>query len=60
MKNRNEQHDNLELIKSYFRSIMSQKILNRLAILSIKKHILEQIDFNSLIIEFFYLKMFIE
>ena len=42
----------LKLIKSYIRSTMSQERLNGLAILSIEKHILEQIDFNSLIIDF--------
>ena len=36
----------------YLRSTMSQKRLNGLAILSIEKHMLEQIDFNSLIIDF--------
>ena len=39
---------------------MSQESLNGLAILSIEKHMLEQIDFNSLIIDFFYLKMLVE
>ena len=43
----------LKLIKSYIRSTMSQERLNGLAILSIEKHMLEQIDFNSLIINFF-------
>ena len=43
----------LKLIKSYLRSTMSQERLNRLTILSIEKHMLEQIDFNSLIIDFF-------
>ena len=52
VENRNEQHDNLELIKSYLRSIISQEILNGLTILSIEKHMLEQIDFNNLIIDF--------
>ena len=42
----------LKLIKSYIRSTMSQERLNGLAILSIEKHMLEQIDFNSLIIDF--------
>ena len=42
----------LKLIKSYIRSTMSQERLNGLAILSIEKHMLEQIDFNSLIINF--------
>ena len=42
----------LKLIKSYLRSTMSQERLNGLTILSIEKHILEQIDFNSLIIDF--------
>ena len=32
---------------------MSQERLNGLAILSIEKHMLEQIDFNSLIIDFY-------
>ena len=50
----------LKLIKSFIRSTMSQEILNGLAILSIEKHILEQIDFNSLIIDFFYLKMLVK
>ena len=50
----------LKLIKSYLRSTMSQEILNGLTILSIEKHMLEQIDFNSLIIDFFYLKMLVE
>ena len=52
VENRNEQHDNLELIKLYLRSIISQEILNGLTILSIEKHMLEQIDFNNLIIDF--------
>ena len=43
----------LKLIKSYLRSTMSQERLNGLAILSIEKHMLKQIDFNSLIIDFF-------
>ena len=42
----------LKLIKSYLRSIISQERLNGLVILSIEKHMLEQIDFNSLIIDF--------
>ena len=42
----------LKLIKSYLRSTMSQERLNGLAILSIEKYMLEQIDFNSLIIDF--------
>ena len=42
----------LKLIKSYIRSTMSQERLNGLAILSIEKHMPEQIDFNSLIIDF--------
>ena len=42
----------LKLIKSYLRSTMSQERLNGLTILSIEKHMLEQIDFNSLIIDF--------
>ena len=50
----------LKLIKLYLRSTMSQERLNGLAILSIEKHMLEQIDFNSLIIDFFYLKMLVE
>ena len=37
----------------YLRSTMSQERLNGLAILSIEKHMLEQIDFNYLIIDFF-------
>ena len=36
----------------YLRSTMSKERLNELAILSIEKHMLEQIDFNSLIIDF--------
>ena len=36
----------------YFRSTMSQERLNGLTILSIEKHMLEQINFNSLIIDF--------
>ena len=44
---------NLKLIKSYLRSTMSQERLNGLTILSIEKHMLEQIDSNSLIIDFF-------
>ena len=43
----------LKLIKSYLRSTMSQERLNGLVILSIEKHMLEQIVFNSLIIDFF-------
>ena len=42
----------LKLIKLYLRSTMSRERLNGLAILSIEKHMLEQIDFNSLIIDF--------
>ena len=42
----------LKLIKSYLRSTMSQERWHGLAILSIEKHMLEQIDFNSLIIDF--------
>ena len=42
----------LKLIKSYLRSTISQERLNELTILSIEKHMLEQIDFNSLIIDF--------
>ena len=36
----------------YLRSTMSQERLNGLTILSIEKHMLEQIDFNSLIVDF--------
>ena len=36
----------------YLRSTMSQERLNELTILSIEKHMIEQIDFNSLIIDF--------
>ena len=50
----------LKLIKSYLRLTMSQDKLNGLAILSMEKHILEQIDFNSLIIDFFNLKMLVK
>ena len=41
-----------KFLKSYIRSTMSQERFNGLAILSIEKHMLEQIDFNSLIIDF--------
>ena len=44
----------LKLIKSYLRSTMSQERLNELTILSIEKHMLAQIDFNSLIIDFLF------
>jgi len=39
-------------IKSYLKSIMSQNILNRLVLLSIKKYILNKINYNNLIDNF--------
>ena len=42
----------LKLIKSYLRSTMSQERLNGLAIVSIEKEILKQIDCNSIISDF--------
>lgn len=42
----------LKLIKSYLRSTVSQQRLNRLALLSIEKEILIEIDYNSLINNF--------
>lgn len=42
----------LKLIKSYLRSTVSQQRLNRLALLSIEKEILVEIDYNSLINNF--------
>ena len=42
----------LKLIKSYLRSTMSQERLNGLAMVSIEKYKLEQIDCNSLIVNF--------
>ncbi|PIN09162.1 hypothetical protein CDL12_18255 [Handroanthus impetiginosus] len=42
----------LKLIKSYLRSTMSQERLNGLAILSIEKEILEEIDYKNLINSF--------
>ena len=44
-----QEENNFQL---YLRSTMSQERLNGLTILSIEKHMLEQIDFNSLIIDF--------
>lgn len=41
-----------KLIKSYLRSTVSQQRLNRLALLSIEKEILIEIDYNSLINNF--------
>lgn len=42
----------LKLIKSYLRSIMSQKRLNRLVILSIEKDLLGEIDYKKIISNF--------
>ena len=42
----------LKLIKSYLRATMSQERLNRLAILSIEKNMLEKINYKSLINNF--------
>ena len=42
----------LKLLKSYLRSIMSQKRLNELAILSIEQDLLENIEYKSLISNF--------
>ena len=42
----------LKLIKSYLRSIMSQERLSRLAILSIKKEMLEELKYKNLISNF--------
>ena len=42
----------LKLIKSYLRSTMSQERLNGLAIVSIEKEILKQINCNSIISDF--------
>jgi len=42
----------LKLIKSYLRSTMSQERLNGLAILSIEKELLKQIDYKTVINEF--------
>ena len=42
----------LKLIKSYIRSTMSQERLNGLAMVSIEKEVLKQIDCNSIIIDF--------
>ena len=43
----------LKLIKSYLRSTMSQERLNGLAMVSIEKEVLKQIDCNSIISDFF-------
>jgi len=42
----------LKLIKSYLRSTMSQKRLNGLALISIEKDMLKEIDYDSLINNF--------
>lgn len=42
----------LKLIKSYLRSSMSQERLSGLATLSIKKDLIEKLDYNSLISTF--------
>ena len=42
----------LKLIKSYFRSIISQERLNGLVILSIEKELLEELDYKNLIKNF--------
>ena len=42
----------LKLIKSYLRSTMSQERLSDLAILSIERELLRNIDFESLVNEF--------
>ena len=42
----------LKLIKSYLRSTMSQKRLNGLAILSIEKEMLEELEYKNLISQF--------
>jgi len=42
----------LKLIKSYLRSTMSQQRLNKLALLSIEKDILNKINYDNLIDNF--------
>jgi hypothetical protein len=42
----------LKLIKSYLRSTISQERLNRLAILSIEKKMLENLEYKNLISNF--------
>jgi hypothetical protein len=42
----------LKLIKSYLRSTMSQERLNGLAILSIEKNMLENLEYKNLISNF--------
>jgi hypothetical protein len=42
----------LKLIKSYLRSTISQQRLNRLALLSIEKEMLNEIDYDNLISDF--------
>jgi len=42
----------LKLIKSHLRSTISQQRLNELALLSIKKYILNEINYNNLIDNF--------
>lgn len=42
----------LKLLKSYLRSTMSQERLNGLAILSIEKEMLENLEFESIIEDF--------
>jgi hypothetical protein len=42
----------LKLIKSYLRSTMSQEKLNGLAILSIEKNVLENLEYKNLIKNF--------
>lgn len=42
---------NLKLIKLYIQLTISQKNLNELTV-SVKKHMLKHIDFNSLIVDF--------
>ncbi|TMW83146.1 hypothetical protein EJD97_002752 [Solanum chilense] len=42
----------LKIIKSYIRSTMSQERLSGLAILSIEKELLEQIDYTKIINNF--------
>ena len=42
----------LKLTKSYIRSIMSQQRLNVLALLSVEKEFLQEIDYDNLINDF--------
>ena len=42
----------LKLLKNYLRSTMSQERLNGLAILSIEKHLVKEIDYENFIKEF--------